>query len=76
MGVNRVTSESPPYFKRFYVYFETLKRVWKEGYKPILGLDDCFLKGPFKSEMLFAIGRNGNNQMYLVVWAIGSSDSH
>ncbi|MBA0697319.1 hypothetical protein Goari_020865 [Gossypium aridum] len=52
MGVNRVTSESPPHFKRFYVYFETLKR------------------GPFKSEMLFAIGRNGNIQMYLVAWAI------
>ncbi|MBA0819746.1 hypothetical protein Gohar_028385, partial [Gossypium harknessii] len=26
MAVNRVTLESPPHFKRFYVYFEALKR--------------------------------------------------
>ncbi|XP_040959996.1 uncharacterized protein [Gossypium hirsutum] len=31
MAVNRVTPESPPHFKRFYVCFEALKRGWKEG---------------------------------------------
>ncbi|KAH1107109.1 hypothetical protein J1N35_010877 [Gossypium stocksii] len=31
MKVNRVTPESPLYFKRFYVYFEALKRGCKEG---------------------------------------------
>ncbi|MBA0763534.1 hypothetical protein Gotri_012966, partial [Gossypium trilobum] len=44
MTVNRVTPECPLYFKRFYVFFEALKRGWKEGCRPILGLDDCFLK--------------------------------
>ncbi|PPE00654.1 hypothetical protein GOBAR_DD02317 [Gossypium barbadense] len=46
--VNRVTPHSPTHFKRFYVCFEALKRGWKEGCRPVLGLDDCFLKGPFK----------------------------
>ncbi|MBA0683715.1 hypothetical protein Goari_025351 [Gossypium aridum] len=45
MAVNRVTTEAPPHFKRFYVCFEALKR------------------GPFKGEMLFAVGRNGINHM-------------
>ncbi|MBA0736986.1 hypothetical protein Gogos_010469 [Gossypium gossypioides] len=45
MAVNRVTPKCPLYFKRFYVYFEELKRGWKEGCRPILGLDDYFLKG-------------------------------
>ncbi|MBA0805173.1 hypothetical protein Gohar_004712, partial [Gossypium harknessii] len=52
MIVNRVTSESPPHFKRFYICYEALKR------------------GPFKSEIFSTVGRNGNNQMYLVFWAI------
>ncbi|MBA0853521.1 hypothetical protein Goshw_018609 [Gossypium schwendimanii] len=52
MAVDRVTPESPPHFKRFYVFFEALKRGWKEGCKPILDLDGCFLEGLFKGKLL------------------------
>ncbi|MFQ6670516.1 hypothetical protein Gotur_035403, partial [Gossypium turneri] len=38
MAVDRVTPESPPHFKRFYVFFKALKRGWKEGCRPILDL--------------------------------------
>ncbi|MFQ6653194.1 hypothetical protein Gotur_024715, partial [Gossypium turneri] len=38
MIVNRVTSESPPHFKRFYICYEALKRGWKKGCIPILDL--------------------------------------
>ncbi|MBA0845504.1 hypothetical protein Goarm_022822, partial [Gossypium armourianum] len=48
----------------------TLKRGRKEGCRPILGLDGCFLKGPFKGELLAVVGKNGNNQMYPVAWVI------
>ncbi|MBA0716107.1 hypothetical protein Golax_014972 [Gossypium laxum] len=51
MAMNRVTLESSPHFKRFYVCFEALKRGRKEGCRPILGLDGCFLKGPFKASL-------------------------
>ncbi|MBA0841175.1 hypothetical protein Goarm_003683 [Gossypium armourianum] len=61
MAMNRVTPKSPPHFKRFYVYFKAMKRGWKEGCKLILGLDGCFLKGPFKGELLAAVRRDGNN---------------
>ncbi|MBA0613338.1 hypothetical protein Godav_013786 [Gossypium davidsonii] len=71
MAVNRVMFESLPHFKRFYVCFEALKRGWKEGCRPILGLDGFFLKGPFKGKMLSAVGRDENNQMYQVAWGIG-----
>ncbi|KAK8632665.1 hypothetical protein V6N13_073051 [Hibiscus sabdariffa] len=70
MAVQRVTPNSPPHFKRFFVCFDSLKKGWKEGCRPILGLDGCFLKGPFKSELLLAVGRDANNKMYLVAWAI------
>ncbi|MBA0786722.1 hypothetical protein Gotri_028029 [Gossypium trilobum] len=70
IAVNRVTPHSPTHFKRFYVCFEALKRGWKEGCRPVLGLDGYFLKGPFKGKLLAVVGRDGNNQMYLVAWAI------
>ncbi|KAA3483771.1 Zinc finger, PMZ-type [Gossypium australe] len=60
MAMHRVTLDSPPYFKRFY----------KAGCRLILGLDGCFLKGHFKSEMLTVVGRDAKNQMYLVAWAM------
>ncbi|MBA0816210.1 hypothetical protein Gohar_000899 [Gossypium harknessii] len=52
MTVNIATLESPTHFKRFYVCFEALTRGWKEGCRPILGLDGCFLKGLFKGDLL------------------------
>ncbi|KAK8694127.1 hypothetical protein V6N13_071684 [Hibiscus sabdariffa] len=70
MVVQRVTPDSPPLFKRFFVCFDYLKKGWKQGCRPILGLDGCFLKGPFEGELLSAIGRDANNQMYLVAWAV------
>ncbi|MFQ6655378.1 hypothetical protein Gotur_025959 [Gossypium turneri] len=44
MAVNRVTYESPPHFKRFYVCFEALKRGWKEGCILLLdlGMEDGY----------------------------------
>ncbi|XP_038722029.1 uncharacterized protein LOC120014182 [Tripterygium wilfordii] len=38
--------------------------------RPVLGIDGCFLKGLVKGEMLTAIGRDGNNQMFPVAWAV------
>ncbi|KAK5839347.1 hypothetical protein PVK06_008125 [Gossypium arboreum] len=70
MAMHTVTLDSPPYFKRFYVCFDCLKKGWKVGCRSILGLDGCFLKGHFKSEMLTVVGRDVKNQMYLVAWAI------
>ncbi|MBA0618602.1 hypothetical protein Godav_027922 [Gossypium davidsonii] len=69
MAVNRFTLESLPHFKRLYVCFGALKRRWKEGCRPILDLDGCFLKGPFKGLLLAVVGKDGNNQMYPVAWA-------
>ncbi|MBA0826179.1 hypothetical protein Goarm_011061, partial [Gossypium armourianum] len=38
--------------------------------RPILDLDGCFLKGLFKGELLAIVGKDRNNQIYLVAWAI------
>ena len=35
-----------------------------------MGLDGCFLKGSVSGQILCAIGRDANNQMYPVAWAV------
>ncbi|GKC93645.1 hypothetical protein Tco_1159087, partial [Tanacetum coccineum] len=43
---------------------------WKLGCRKIIALDGCFLKKPNSREILTAVGRDGNNQIYLVAWVI------
>ena len=33
-------------------------------------VDGCFLKGPMKGELLSAVGRDANNQIYPIAWAV------
>ncbi|GJY99527.1 multidrug resistance-associated protein 5 [Tanacetum coccineum] len=43
---------------------------WKAWYRKIIALDGCFLKSPNPGEILAAIGRDGNNHIYPVAWAV------
>ncbi|XP_052626786.1 uncharacterized protein LOC111891964 [Lactuca sativa] len=58
------------YFHRFYVCFKALNDIWKRGCRRVIGLDGCFLKGQVKGELLIAIGRDANNQVYPIAWAV------
>ncbi|XP_010536255.1 PREDICTED: uncharacterized protein LOC104811292 [Tarenaya hassleriana] len=57
-------------FDRFYVCFEVLRETWKRHCRPIIGLDGCFLKWSLKGELLAAIGRDGDNRIYPIAWAV------
>nr|GEU48036.1 damaged DNA binding 2 [Tanacetum cinerariifolium] len=46
------------------------KDGWKVRCRKIVALDGCFLKSPNQSEILTAIGRDGNNHIYSVAWAV------
>ncbi|XP_052627051.1 uncharacterized protein LOC128133592 [Lactuca sativa] len=58
------------YFGKFYVCFDALKKGWKEGCMKIIGLDGCFLKGICKGELLCVAGRDANNGIYPIAWAV------
>lgn len=62
-------------FKRFYVCYYALKSGWKAGCRPFIGLDGCFLKTVTGGQLLSAVGRDGNNQMYPICYAIVESES-
>ncbi|KAK9042068.1 hypothetical protein V6N11_017149 [Hibiscus sabdariffa] len=68
--VQRPTPSANPIFKRLYVCFGGLKEGFKKHCRPVLSLDGCYLKGDFKGEILAAVGRDGNNQLFPVAWAV------
>jgi len=57
-------------FQRIYICFDACRRGFLDGCWRVLGLDGCFLKGPMKGELLSAVGRDANNQIYPIAWAV------
>lgn len=57
-------------FDRFYVCFAVLRDTWRSHCRPIFGIDGCFLKGGTKGQLLAAVGRDANNQIYPFAWAV------
>ncbi|XP_010445242.1 PREDICTED: uncharacterized protein LOC104727881 [Camelina sativa] len=47
-----------------------LKDSWKETCRPIIGLDGAFLKWDIKGHFLAAVGRDGDNRIVPIAWAI------
>jgi len=56
-------------FERFYVCFDGLRRGFLAGCRKVIGLDGCWFKGANNGNLLCAIGRDANNQMYPIAWA-------
>ncbi|CAI9265527.1 unnamed protein product [Lactuca saligna] len=57
-------------FQRIYICFKAIKEGWKVGCRRVIGLDGSFFKGQCKGELLTAIGRDANNQVYPIAWAV------
>ncbi|XP_050383286.1 uncharacterized protein LOC126800043 [Argentina anserina] len=58
-----------PVFKRMYICLGALKQGFKDGCRPILGLDGCHLKSPYGGQLLSAVGLDANNQTWVVAYA-------
>ncbi|CAI9299908.1 unnamed protein product [Lactuca saligna] len=58
------------HFSKFYCCFQGVKQGWIEGCRRVIGLDGCFLKGVCKGELLCAIGRDANDKIYPIAWAM------
>ena len=69
MGVY-LNPDGVKYFRRFYVCFKNFKDGWIRGCRRVIGLDGCFLKGQVKGELLTAIGRDADNHVYPIAWAV------
>ncbi|XP_074327771.1 uncharacterized protein LOC141665686 [Apium graveolens] len=70
ISTTRLNPEDPVKFKRIYVCYYALKAGWKAGCRPVIGLDGCFLKTVCGGQLLSAVGRDGNNQMFPICYAV------
>ena len=41
-----------------------------DGCRKVIRIDGCFLKGICKGELLSAVRRDGNNNIYPIAWAV------
>jgi hypothetical protein len=68
--------EDKAIFERFYVCFAGLKNGFLAGCRKVIGLDGCWFKGANNGNLLCAIGRDANNQMYPIAWAAVPIESY
>lgn len=52
------------------IHFHGIYEEMLEGCKPMIGLDGCFLKWQFKGQLLAIVGRDGNNNIYPIAFAV------
>ncbi|KAL0448101.1 UNVERIFIED_CONTAM: hypothetical protein Slati_1938000 [Sesamum latifolium] len=60
---------NPPVLQRMYFCLKGMKDGFLDGCRPIIGLDGCFLKGLYKGQLLAAIGRDPNENIYPIAFA-------
>ncbi|XP_030942049.1 uncharacterized protein LOC115967106 [Quercus lobata] len=59
-----------PKFKRMYIRYNAQKLGFLEGCRPIIGLDGCHLKVRFGGQILSAIARDANDNIFPVAFAV------
>ncbi|GJU68674.1 mutator type transposase [Tanacetum coccineum] len=57
-------------FRRIYICLGALKNGFKAGKRDLLGLDGCFLSGPYPGQILTAVGVDPNNGIYPLAYAV------
>lgn len=62
-------------FKRLYICLGPVKRGFKSGCRPLIGLDGCHLKGPYGMQLLSAVGADSNDGMYPIAWAVVEAEN-
>lgn len=70
LSVDIMPDSSTTMFSKFYVCLKAVRDGWIEGCRRVIGVDGCFLKGIVRGELLSAIGRDANNHIYPIAWAV------
>ncbi|KAG8390915.1 hypothetical protein BUALT_Bualt01G0133200 [Buddleja alternifolia] len=60
---------NPPVLQKMYFCLAAMREGFLAGCRPIIGLDGCFLKGIYKGQLLTAIGRDGNDNIFPIAIA-------
>ena len=63
-------TDGAPIFHRIYICLAACKKGFLEACRPLIGLDGCHTKGPFRGQLLSAVGADVNNCMYPIAYSI------
>ncbi|GKA84647.1 heat stress transcription factor B-4-like protein [Tanacetum coccineum] len=77
IAVERNTNPSLPtrVFQRIYVCLGAVKLGFRACRRDLLGLDGAFMKGPFPSQVLVAVGLDSNNGIYPLAYALVEAET-
>jgi hypothetical protein len=74
MKVERPTIDIPPRFLRLYMCLAAYKDGFRAAGRLVIGLDGFFLKGHYKGQLLTAIGRDPNDNIYPIAIVVVESE--
>ncbi|KAG8368115.1 hypothetical protein BUALT_Bualt15G0011600 [Buddleja alternifolia] len=60
---------NPLVLQKMYFCLASMREGFLACCRPIIGLDGCFLKGMYKGQLLIAIGRDGNDNIFPIAIA-------
>lgn len=55
--------------------FEACKVAFAYTWRPLIGLDACFLKGEFGGLLMTTVGQDGNNQIYPIAYILVEAET-
>jgi hypothetical protein len=73
--VERPMPEVPCRFQRLFISLAAMKNGFKQGCRPVIGVDACFLKGTYRGQLMAAVGRDANNNMYPIAMAVVEAET-
>ncbi|XP_058217631.1 uncharacterized protein LOC131328749 [Rhododendron vialii] len=79
-SVTKLNVEKPlpgegPVFQRMFIGYDAHVKGFLAGCRPIIGLDACFLKGPFGGQLMHATAKDANNQMFPLAFAVVEAET-
>jgi hypothetical protein len=63
------------FFQRMYVSLDACKKGFLAACRPMICLDACFIKSEFGGQLHIAIGRDANDDLYPIAFAVCESES-
>ncbi|XP_071907708.1 uncharacterized protein [Coffea arabica] len=76
LQVTRLDENEVGIFERMYWSLSAMKNGFLAGCRRIIGLDGCFLKSPFGGQLLTAMGRDGNDNMFPIAMAVVEAERY
>jgi hypothetical protein len=69
-GNNVFIQKEGLFFQRMYVCMDACKKGWVSGCRPIVSVDACHLKGHLGGQLMCAIGKDGNDDIFPIAYAV------